>query len=495
MEVNITRTGTYIDGLSVELIKKIRKYFIISIKSILGHFVHTHNWELKGKRLYIPRFGSLLLTNKFDDITYKNTIKSTNSLPHIQSNDMILNDMQDLIINEIMSKYFTADNVEAGRAGLILNLQAGYGKSYIAMALISMLKCRTLIVTHNFSILDQWSKILKQYFVGTQIGEYHGTKHIYGDIVIGIIDSLVAADSKLADFETMWDFYASFDFVIFDEAHIYTSTVRSRIYKIAQAPYMLGLSATPEGRGDGMEKIIKWGNGPILVAEELNGFSTEDIPFKGHVTKIIYHGPPQYTEHLINEKLGIASVPKMIKQLCADPCRLRMVLDLVMEQYNNGMNILVFADNREYLGLIQDELNKEYSGTSCHMLTNKDEEKQLESIRIMGGSKKSDLELAFSKQIILTTYQYFSVGVSIPRLNALILATPRKNNSRQFINRIFRLGGDYTIERKIIDIVDTKISLKNQWYTRTKYYNEQEFPITPRTIKYTDIAIHKDVKS
>jgi superfamily II DNA or RNA helicase len=400
---------------------------------------------------------------------------------------MVLNDMQELIINEIMSKYFTAYNVEAGRAGFILNLQAGYGKSYIGMALISMLKCRTLIVTHNFSILDQWSKILNKHFTKSRIGEYHGTKHKYGDIVIGIIDSLVTPDCKLPEFETMQEFYASFDFVIFDEAHIYTSTVRRKIYSLTQAPYILGLSATPEGREDGMEKITRWNIGPILVAEELMGFSKENIPFKGHVTKVIYYGPPQYTEHLINEKLGVTSVPKMIKQLCADPHRLRMIIDLVMEQYNNGMNILVFADNREYLGLIQDELSKEYAA-SCHMLTNKDEEKQLESIRIMGGSKKADLELAFSKQIILTTYAYFGTGVSIVKLNAVILTTPRKSNSRQFINRIFRLGSDYSIERKIIDIVDTKVSLKNQWYTRIKYYNEQEFPITPRTIKYTDIS-------
>jgi superfamily II DNA or RNA helicase len=487
MEVNITRTGTYIDGLTVELIKKIRKYFVISIKSILGHFVHTHNWELKDRRLYIPRFGSLLLTNKFDNIIYKNTIKLENQLPYIQA-DVVPNDMQILIIDEIMSKYFTEDNIEMGRAGLILSLQAGYGKSYIAMALIARLKCRTLIVTHNFSILDQWRKILTKHFVNTVIGEYHGAKHTYGDIVIGIIDSLVSSDCKLSAFETMQDFYATFDFVIFDEAHIYTSTVRSKIYKLAQTPYMLGLSATPEGRGDGMEKIVKWGNGPILVAEELVGFSTEDIPFKGHVTKVVYYGPPEYTQHLVNEKLGVTSVPKMIKQLCEDPYRLRMILDLVMEQHNNGMNILVFADNREYLGLIQDKLDKRYS-TVCHLLTDKDEEKKLNSIKIMGGSKKSELESAFTKQIILSTYQYLSVGISIPKLNAIILTTPRKNNSKQIINRIFRLGGDYSIERKIVDIVDTRISLKNQWYTRTKYYNEQEFPITPRTVNYTDLTI------
>jgi len=482
--VTITRDGTYIDGLSNELIRKIRKYYIISIKSILGHFDHTHNWELCGKRLFIPRFGAFLLMNKFDYIEYKNTITLNNPLPDLQS-DIVLNDMQQLIVDEIMTEHFNKANVMSGRSGLILNLQAGYGKSYVAMDLITKLKCRTLIVTHNFSILDQWRKMLMKHFTGAAIGEYHGNKRIYGDIVIGIIDSLVNTECKLSQFTTMKDFYATFDFVIFDEAHIYSSSVRSRIYKIAQTPYMLGLSATPEGRGDGMEKIVRWGNGPILIAEDIAGFSKEDVPFTGHVTRVMYHGPIQFTEHLINEKLGLTSVPLMIKQLCSDPFRLRMILNLTIELYSNGMNILIFADNREYLSNIQVELHKQHNA-AAHLLTTKEEESKLESIAIMGGSNKAELERAFSKQIILSTYQYFGTGVSIPKLNAVILATPRKTNSQQFINRIFRLGSDYSIERKIIDIVDAKVSLKNQWYTRTKYYNEQGFVIETKTIKYND---------
>ena len=80
-------------------------------------------------------------------------------------------------------------------------------------------------------------------------------------------------------------------------------------------------------------------------------------------------------------------------------------------------------------------------------------------------------------RIILTTYQYMGTGKSIPKMDAIIYATPRKSKSRQFTNRIFRLGSNYDIERQIYDIVDWRTIVKNQWYKRKKYYNEKEYAI------------------
>lgn len=43
----------------------------------------------------------------------------------------------------------------------------------------------------------------------------------------------------------------------------------------------------------------------------------------------------------------------------------------------------------------------------------------------------------------------------------------------QIINRVFRLGSDQTIERKIIDIIDMKMPIKNQYKERIKAYIER----------------------
>lgn len=513
IKIRITRTGTYIKNttdLPHELIKKIKKYYTISDKTIMGYMNHVSNWYYRNSKLYLPRFGAHLLTNKFSNIEYKSTILQNNPIPHINFTGTF-NGNQELIFNEIMNNHFDETSVKAGKAGLILNLQAGMGKTFLAMALIGKLKCRTLVVTHMTSVLDQWVKLLNQYFPGVEIGQYYGKKKKYGEIVVGVINSLLVDPiklnmksievSKATDTVTRREFYDSFDFVIFDEAHLYCSPTSRKIYEYCQAPYMIGLSATPSDRtADKLYKINHWGIGSVLVADQLKDYTTKDIPFKGRVTQVKYSGHHEYTEHIINERLGVVSVPLMIGQLCSDPYRIKMIVVQILEQQKKGLNVLVFADRRTYLEEIRLEL--ECYAEKANMLTTDAElttieailtsEKppaaaKIDTIRLVGGSKTNDFEIAKEKKnIILSTYQFFGTGVSIPKLNCVILTTPRKSNSRQFINRIFRLGSNYDIERQIIDIVDVKTSLKNQWYKRLEYYKEQEFEIDIKKIDWSE---------
>jgi superfamily II DNA or RNA helicase len=71
--------------------------------------------------------------------------------------------------------------------------------------------------------------------------------------VIGLINSLVSDNIKLDKYENYIDFFKSFDFVVLDEIHYYCTKDRRKIYDRCQAPYMLGLSATPEERSDKLD--------------------------------------------------------------------------------------------------------------------------------------------------------------------------------------------------------------------------------------------------
>lgn len=330
--VVITREGTYVENLSHELNKKIQNYFTLSDKNIMGYFTKTPNWESKGNKLYIPRFGSILLKNKFKDITYENRILPKNPLPNMIYLGKF-NGNQEIIFNDIMTRKFNMERMQSGKAGLILNLDAGQGKTFLAMSIIGKLKCRTLVITHNSSILDQWVKLLTEYFPNSKIGQYYGKKKIYGDIVVGVINSLIQPDIRLSEINSVREFYDSFDCCIFDEAHEYCSKTRSHIYKIAQSPFMLGLSATPHDRLDSLDKINHWGIGPIYIASSVKDYTTKDIAFTGQVTKVCYSGPNEYTESIINEANGLISVPLMIGSLCDDPYRLDMIVELTLEQH------------------------------------------------------------------------------------------------------------------------------------------------------------------
>lgn len=478
LRVLISREQTYIDITNTpqNIVHKLRGYLTIRDKTITGYekitqcFKHSENPTPK---LIIPRFAAFLLSAKFNDISYEcniipqNPIKVTyNGSPtHIQK----------LILSEL-EKRFSKQNMKKGRSGVILNLQAGLGKTYLSLSLINKLQCRTLIVTHNCTILKQWRDLLIDKFPGTTIGTYYGESRKSGDIIVGVINSLVL--KNIEGYDSPRDFYDRFDLVIFDECHEYCAPGRSKIFEVCQSPYMLGLSATPEERSDNLAKVIKWNIGPILAADKLEGYSTEDIPFKGNVVQVKYYGEDEYTKNILNEKLETISVQKMIQQFTEDKKRTKMISELVMEFYEKKYNIFVFADRRDYLLEIQDLLAE--VKIKSNILT---DDTELSSIRLVGGSSEEEMSLALSKQIILTTYQYMATGCSIPRMNCIILATPRKNKSRQTINRIFRLGSDYSIVRQIIDIVDWKTSLKNQYYERKKYYDSQKFTYETRVIK------------
>lgn len=525
--IHITRDGTYIKNtkdLPHEIIKKIQNYYTLSDKNIMGYFVHTSLWYYKNKLLHIPRFGAFILENKFSNIKFVNEINSQNPLTKDINYKATFKGNQEIIFNEIIQKYFSDKMIKNGRGGLTLNLQAGHGKSFIAMALFNYLKCRTLIVTHNTTKLNEWTKVLEDYCPSITIGQYYGKKKTNGDVIVGIINSL-ASDKFINDkittkvdspkkkksestthmsfnYTSMREFYDSFDFIILDECHEFVSASRRKIYEMCQTPYIIGLSATPEDRTtDSLDKVTKWCCGPILVAEKIPGYTLDEIPFTGHVTCIKYSAPPEYSENITNEKLDVVSVPLTISQACADPYRLKMIVDLIMNQYAKGLNILVFADRRSYLEEIRQKLgnSQDYENYILDDLgpdvVNAIERLNSEiktsisnkTIRLVGGSSAEDMQTAIeSKQIIFSTYQFMGTGVSIPKLNSIVLATPRKSKSRQYISRIFRLGSDYTITREIIDIVDTKLAMKTQWYERKKYYDEQGYEITQRKVDWRE---------
>lgn len=63
-------------------------------------------------------------------------------------------------------------------------------------------------------------------------------------------------------------------------------------------------------------------------------------------------------------------------------------------------------------------------------------------------------------------------------MTGLVLATPRRNKLEQYIKRVFRLGSDVRITRHVYDIVDKRLSVQSQWYSRAAYYRNAGFLIT-----------------
>ena len=478
--VYIIKSGAYclIKDLNEKYEGIIKSTFTIRNKNIMGYFdvIKCYSYKKAGGEpcIIFPRFGPLFLKNKIP-IIVNNNIPTGQSIIFNISAKFAGN--QEIVFNKIFKKHFDRKSAESGAAGSIINLEAGQGKTFIGLHIIAKLQLKTAIIVHSELMLHQWIKVISEWMPNANIGQWYAKKKIDGDIVICIINSAFSYEN-----------WIDIGLCIFDEAHLYCSKKRSNIFKFCQSTYMLGLSATPDEKKekqDNTYKIIQWEIGPILDAASLEGYTATAAPFRGTVKMIKYKGHPNYIETQINEKLELVSNPKMIQQLIEDPYRIKLVVKLAKNIIQNSVdtNLFIFADRRIYLENIHEHLN------NSQYLTCADEEIKLNASIIMGGSKSNDVDYAErNSKIILTTYKYFGTGKSVPKMNAMILATPFKTGSKQYINRIFRLGSDYSIVRQIIDVVDWSTTLKSQWYWRKRYYNEKQYPITVQDVSWNEFA-------
>jgi superfamily II DNA or RNA helicase len=479
-DIILSRNGVSIDIYFIKdlnLDRKIIKKFTIMVPTLMGYSisVSNHTQEYSNGKYVFPRFGFIEYMEKtFKNYVFKNKIGLGKPPEVVFEWAGTFNNNQPIIADHIMKNYFNVEIAKLGKSGVILNLEAGQGKTYLATGLIEKIKRKTLIITHNKSILHQWVKILKESYPKNKIDYFYGNKKEFnGDITVGVINSLLLQPKE---------FFYKFGYVIFDEVHEYVSKTRKKIYSLCSATYMLGLSATPDERVDGLDKINLFNCGSILNASEIKGYSMENIDFKGSVQMIKYCAPSEYTELIMNEKLEVVSFSKMVSQMTRDPYRIHLIVKTIYALRQKNMQILVFADRRSYLEEIRIELER------FHIISDILDTVEVKSKRLVGGCKPEEMEFAKKySNVILSTFQYFGTGVSIPKLDAVVLCSPRKRKSKQFVGRIFRLGSDYNIERQIIDIVDWGSVLKSSWSLRKKYYKTMGYPITESKVDYKEL--------
>lgn len=500
--IYITKSGAFIKfeyfRKNVKLLSKIEKYFTLFHTEITGHItkVKSCTADRAGQRIIVPRFGVFeILEEKFGlaGCKVESQIKKGDDPETPFEWIATQTPNQEIVSNHIMSTIYTPERVANGSAGLILNMEAGQGKSFLATHLIYKIQKKAAIILHSTSLIKQWESVLYTSFGDdVSVGYYYAQKHKLGDIMIMIIDSATHSEfkfkvNKIAFTMTSIEFYNQFGIIIYDECQKYTNKFSLKALKIAHAPYMLGLSATPDENSKGFDPLVWWELGPILVAANLPGYESKTEKFNAHVHRVMYYGPPSHTKVLvtsINAELDIANSAATINMICEDTVRNNVILDCLQKGLDLGLYMYVFSDRREHLETLRQML-LDTKRIESEILTNDED-----YVRIVGGAKEEDLARAEQKsKVIFTTYPYMGTGKSIVKMNGLILATPRRTQMKQFIGRICRLGSDMSIERHIWDICDMRLKCSGQWATRKKYYASKEYTISSDKIKYQDWEI------
>ena len=403
------------------------------------------------KKLYVPRFYGIQKfgTPNIDKITDGESI-NINFKGELR--------VEQEPIFDVSYKQIT----ETG--GGIVSLKCGGGKTVLSLYILAQLKLKTLVVVHKDFLMIQWYDRILEFLPEAKIGKIQqDTIDIEDkDIVLAMVQSLSMKEYPENTFD-------SFGLVIFDECHHLGAEVFSKCMAKVQSKYMLGLSATPN-RKDGLRRVFEWYIGDIA-------YMSKETKDDGAIVNIIkYHDEDLKYSKMETTYQGKPCVPRMINNICSYEPRTALIIEQLLPLYEEGRCILILSDRRNHLLDIEISLKKY----------------DIECGYYVGGMKPQGLRDAQEKNVILGTFSMASEGMDIPKLNTMILASP-KSDIVQSVGRILRQKKEI---RKfvplIIDICDEFSTFKNQSKKRLTYYNKCKYDIT---IYEQDGTNHKYVKN
>jgi superfamily II DNA or RNA helicase len=334
------------------------------------------------------------------------------------------------------------------KMGGILQLPPGFGKTVMALNIISILSKRTLVIVHKEFLMNQWKERIQQYLPKATIGIMKQNKfEIENDIVIASLQTICSRDYDSSAL-------ASFGFAVIDECHHIGAKVFSRALNKINFRYTLGLSATVN-RKDGLSKVFKWYIGDVVykissketsvtTEVQIHKFKSNDINYKREC-------------FISNGKMNIA---RMITNVCECVERNEYIANIVNGILTNEStrNIILLSERRKHLDDISRYFAKDVFGF------------------YVGGMKNSELELSKTKRLLLGTFNMVSEGFDLPKLDTLILATS-KSDIEQSVGRIQRKH-TYTDDDnspRIIDIVDSFSVFGRQAAKRASFYKKKKY--------------------
>lgn len=314
-----------------------------------------------------------------------------------------------------------------------LNALVGWGKTFTALYLARKLGQKTLIITHTTMLRDQWIKEIKSLFdmeagiIGS--GEYD----IDHAIVVGNVQTVTKHSLALSK---------EFGTVILDEAHHCPAATFGSIVDTLYARYRIALSGTMV-RKDG-----------------------KHVLFRDYFGDTVYK-PPQ--SHTINPSVRILKPGirltdgevwvKKINNLLYDPDYQEYIATVAQTYIRMGYRPLIVASRVEFLTNVQRYLGDE----TCVLVT--------------GGQNLEERDAACSKietgelSCIVGSRQIFSEGISVNRLDMLILPEPIANeaNLEQLVGRIMRKHPDKK-EPVVVDVFFSDPASRKQNNLRWAFY-------------------------
>ena len=386
-------------------------------------------------KFYVPRqFG-------ISNYGLPNEIKITGGLPIDISFKGELRPNQQTIVDKYIN--YLKENF-----GGLLDIYCGFGKTVLALKIITMLKLKTLIIVHKGFLMDQWEERINQFIPEAKVGKIQGQiiDIENKDIVIGMLQSL-----SMKEYPD--DQFSDFGLLIVDEVHHISAEIFVRALQKIVTKHTLGLSATMN-RKDGLTKVFKMFLGEIIHKEKRKDENTV------LVKAINYKVDDEDFNRIEYDYRGNPKFSTMISKLCTFNPRSELILRIVKTEININpeQQILILAHNKNLLTYLFKAI----------------EHRNIASVGYyVGGMKQNDLKNSESKKIIIATYSMAAEALDIKSLTTLVLATP-KTDIEQAVGRILRVKHSSPL---ILDIIDQHDLFKKQWLKRRAFYHKNNYQI------------------
>ncbi len=160
--------------------------------------------------------------------------------------------------------------IEHDGRGLVV-LPTGAGKTVVALMAIERMRLRTLVVVPTIELLYQWRDAIVErlQITGGKVGVVGDGQKEWRPITVTTYASAAMPTARIG----------ATGLLICDEAHHLPSPAYAEIARRSNAPYRLGLTATPE-RADGQHRALA-----ELIGPEIYRRAPADLSAEGHVAQ------------------------------------------------------------------------------------------------------------------------------------------------------------------------------------------------------------------
>lgn len=403
-----------------------------------------------------------------DERPKKTISKELNILPKLKKLNKTPYPFQSKILEDIK-------NYDRG----IIKVATGGGKSLIAALIVASKNKPAVIYVIGKDLLFQFYKFFCDIFGEDQVGIVGDGKCIIKRINIvsiwsagnsfGLNSKEILLEDEGDDEKTVED--SKYDLIreclenspvhIVDECHMSAATTFQTIFQNLTPEYLFGLSATPGPRSDGADLLVESILGGLII-----NIAASTLIEAGHLVKPIirFRTVPRLEEELPKVYQTIYS-----SYIVNNPVRNEMVLEATQNLISKGYQVLTLFNNIKHGKILYELFEK--NNVNCALLDGSNSIEEREEIKQQLTNKKLDCILVS---------KIFEIGVDLPQLSGLIIASGGKSTIRslQRIGRVIRKfeGKKFAC---VVDFNDQAHFLNKHSKARYKTYaSEEGFDVT-----------------